>query len=69
MKVSTRVEVTVIVESGPVWGPEWQVGEVRKRAAEDAKQTVRNALKLQSGMAVVGNPRVSLVIVTEQEDQ
>ena len=68
MKISTKVMVTVVVESGPVWGPEWQVGEVRKRAAEDAKLAVRRALQQYGSMTAVGEPKVQLVIVSEDGD-
>lgn len=69
MKISTKVEVTVVVESGPVWGPEWQVGEVRKRAAEEAKQTVRMMLKDHKSISAVGEPRVTLLVICEEGER
>ena len=69
MKISTKVEVTVIVESGPVWGPEWKVGDVKKRAAEEARQTVRLALEEQKSLAVVGDPRVTLLVICEEGER
>lgn len=69
MKISTKVEVTVIVESGSVWCPEWQVGEVKKRAAEEAKQTVRMMLKDNKSISAVGEPRVTLLVIFEEGDR
>jgi hypothetical protein len=67
MKVSTRVAVTVLVESGPSWSPECTMSEIQKRSAEEAKLTVKRALGTDSSIKVVGNPQVSIMVVSEDD--
>lgn len=63
---SAIVTVTVEVQAQGAWGPDCSVAQVHRQAAEEAVNSVRNALRhagYLDRMKVVGEPEIKTVIV------
>jgi hypothetical protein len=59
--------VTIRIENLGAWGDECELSQVHKQAKETAIDTVRRAFHSTAhrGMAIVGEPKVTTVIVEE----
>ncbi len=66
---SAVVTVTVEVRANGSWGPDCSVAQVHRQAAEEAVNSVRNALRHAAygdRMKVVGDPEIKTVIVERE---
>lgn len=66
---SAIVTVTVEVRANSSWGPDCSVSQVHRQAAEEAVNSVRNALRhagYSDRMKVVGDPEIKTVIVERE---
>lgn len=67
---SAVVTVTVQVRAQGSWGPDCSVAQVHRQAAEEAINSVRNALRhagYSARMQVVGEPEVKTTIVEREK--
>ena len=64
---TAKVRVTVEVDAGP-WGQDCTAQQVFDQASREAPQKVMNTLsKLGSGVRLVGKPKVTMVLVREND--
>lgn len=77
VQATARVQVTLDIESGSVWGSGTDLAQVHKQATEGALARLRSALDPTTPVhrrpapnvfSVVGAPRVIMVTTTRKDD-
>lgn len=62
------VNVTVEVSPGDVWGEECTIAQARSQGAESAMNKLARALTTDTGLRIVGKPKVTVVTVVETDN-
>jgi hypothetical protein len=67
LRASARVSLTVEVTTSDCWGATCTIDQVRKQATEGAISRLARQLQGIAGLRIVGDPKVTTVIVTDAE--
>lgn len=65
MKASARIQVTLDVPINDSWSEGTDIGQVREQAVRSAIHKLEEVLRGPGGPRVVGEPRVTIVLVED----
>lgn len=62
IQATAQVSVTLSVTLSQPWGADWTIGKIHENAARDAIAVVRQAMKPERALQIIGEPVVRAII-------
>jgi hypothetical protein len=74
VRATSRVQVTVEIDTGGSWGPDCTIDQIQKQAAEEARSALTRGLMLdllktgsdsKTSARIISEPRIIAILVEE----